>query len=109
MPRRPPAPDLAQSQFDHTRHFDGRERPGGSPGSLPEVLSDVRPVPQGERAQSVFGRVSSHTLTDVMEPGPLVASGRDSDIFEYGPDLVLRRSREGRSMLQEGRIMEYVR
>lgn len=44
-----------------------------------------------------------------MDPGPLLASGRDSDIFEYGPGLVLRRSRKGRSMLQEARIMEYVR
>ncbi len=26
--------------------------------------------------------------------GPLVASGRDSEIFEYGPGLVLRRSRK---------------
>jgi aminoglycoside phosphotransferase (APT) family kinase protein len=42
-------------------------------------------------------------------PGPLLASGRDSDIFEYGPRLVLRRSREGRSMVQEARIMEHVR
>jgi len=44
-----------------------------------------------------------------MDPGPLLASGRDADIFEYGPGLVLRRSREGRSMVQEARIMEYVR
>jgi aminoglycoside phosphotransferase (APT) family kinase protein len=49
------------------------------------------------------------TLTSVMDPGPLLASGRDADIFEYGPGLVLRRSREGRSMVQEARIMEYVR
>ena len=45
----------------------------------------------------------------MMKPGPLLASGRDSDIFEYGPGLVLRRSREERSMLQEARIMEHVR
>jgi aminoglycoside phosphotransferase (APT) family kinase protein len=44
-----------------------------------------------------------------MEPGPLLASGRDADIFEYGPGQVLRRSREGRSMAQEARVMEYVR
>ena len=44
-----------------------------------------------------------------MDPGPLLASGRDSDIFEYGPRRVLRRSREGRSMVEEARIMEYVR
>jgi hypothetical protein len=44
-----------------------------------------------------------------MDPGPLLASGRDADIFEYGPTLVIRRSREGRSMVHEARIMEYVR
>jgi aminoglycoside phosphotransferase (APT) family kinase protein len=44
-----------------------------------------------------------------MEPGPLLAAGRDSDIFEYGPGRVLRRSREGHSMVQEARVMEYVR
>jgi aminoglycoside phosphotransferase (APT) family kinase protein len=41
--------------------------------------------------------------------GPLLAAGRDADIFEYGPGLVLRRSREGRSQAEEGRVMEYVR
>jgi aminoglycoside phosphotransferase (APT) family kinase protein len=44
-----------------------------------------------------------------MEPGPLLAAGRDADIFEYGPGLVLRRSREGRSLTQEARVMDYVR
>ena len=29
-----------------------------------------------------------------MEPGRLLASGRDGDIFEFGPDLVLRRAHE---------------
>lgn len=42
-------------------------------------------------------------------PGPLIASGRDADIFEYGSNLVLRRSRERRSLVEEGRIMSYVR
>lgn len=42
-------------------------------------------------------------------PGPLLAAGRDADIFEYGPGLVLRRSREGHSMTGEARIMEHVR
>jgi len=42
-------------------------------------------------------------------PGPLLASGRDADIFEYGPDLVLRRARRGRSMAGEARTMEYLR
>lgn len=43
------------------------------------------------------------------EPGPLLATGRDSDIFEYGPGLVLRRSREGHSMATEARTMSYLR
>jgi len=42
-------------------------------------------------------------------PGPLLASGRDSDIFEYGPGLVLRRSREGHSMAMEARTMSFMR
>ena len=39
----------------------------------------------------------------------MLAAGRDADIFEYGPGLVLRRSREGHSMTGEARVMEYVR
>ena len=42
------------------------------------------------------------------ELGPLIASGRDADIFAYGPDLVVRRSRRGRSMEREARVMQYV-
>ncbi len=42
-------------------------------------------------------------------PGPLLAAGRDCDIFEYGPGLVLRRSREGHSLATEARTLEYVR
>lgn len=45
----------------------------------------------------------------MREPGPLLASGRDSDIFEYGDGLVLRRSRAGRSLSVEARVMQYVR
>ncbi len=41
-------------------------------------------------------------------PGPLVASGRDSEIFEYGPNLVLRRARNRRSMEKEAKVMGYV-
>jgi len=41
-------------------------------------------------------------------PGPIVASGRDADIFDYGPGLVLRRSRDGRSMAHEAQTMEYL-
>ena len=40
--------------------------------------------------------------------GRLLASGRDGDIFEYGPDLVLRRARDGRNIEHEARIMRYV-
>jgi aminoglycoside phosphotransferase (APT) family kinase protein len=41
--------------------------------------------------------------------GKMLASGRDGDIFEYGPGLVLRRTRDGRSIEHEARIMRYVR
>jgi aminoglycoside phosphotransferase (APT) family kinase protein len=44
-----------------------------------------------------------------IEPGPLLASGRDSDIFEFGPGKVLRRARDGRSLAFEATVMEYVR
>jgi len=42
------------------------------------------------------------------ELGPLLASGRDADIFAYGPGLVLRRSRRGRSLEREASLMRYV-
>lgn len=41
------------------------------------------------------------------EVGRLLARGRDGDIFEYGPDLVLRRTRDGRSIEHEARVMRY--
>ena len=41
------------------------------------------------------------------EVGPLLASGRDGDIFEYGPGLVLRRTRDGRSLENEARVMSF--
>ena len=44
----------------------------------------------------------------MRELGPLIASGRDSDIFAYGHDLVVRRSRRGRSMEREANVMRYV-
>jgi aminoglycoside phosphotransferase (APT) family kinase protein len=37
-----------------------------------------------------------------------LASGRDADIFEYGPGLVLRRTRDRRSLAGEARIMAYL-
>ncbi len=42
-----------------------------------------------------------------MEPGALIASGRDGDIFEFGDGLVLRKARDGRSIEHEARIMRY--
>ena len=44
----------------------------------------------------------------MRELGPLLAAGRDADIFAYGPDLVLRRSRLGRSMEREANVMQHV-
>ena len=41
-------------------------------------------------------------------PGPLLASGRDSEIFEYAPGLVLRRSRQRRSLEREAKVMRYL-
>jgi hypothetical protein len=43
----------------------------------------------------------------MRSPGPLLAQGRDADIFEYGPNLVLRRSRRDRSMVNEAETMRY--
>jgi aminoglycoside phosphotransferase (APT) family kinase protein len=43
------------------------------------------------------------------EPGRLVASGRDGDIFEFGPGLVLRRARSGRVIDHEARAITYAR
>ncbi len=44
-----------------------------------------------------------------MEPGPLLASGRDGDIFEYGAGLVLRRAKSGRVIEEEARTITYAR
>jgi aminoglycoside phosphotransferase (APT) family kinase protein len=45
----------------------------------------------------------------VRSIGRLIAAGRDCDVFEYGAGLVLRRSRSGRSMIDEARTMDWVR
>ena len=42
-----------------------------------------------------------------MEQGALVASGRDGDIFEFGDGLVLRKTRDGRSIEHEACVMRY--
>ena len=41
-------------------------------------------------------------------PLKILASGRDGDIFEFAPGLVLRKTRDGRSIAHEARIMRYV-
>jgi Phosphotransferase enzyme family len=38
----------------------------------------------------------------------MLASGRDGDIFEFAPGLVLRKTRDGRSIAHEARTMRYV-
>ena len=38
----------------------------------------------------------------------ILASGRDGDIFEFAPGLVLRRARDGRSIAHEARTMHFV-
>ncbi len=43
----------------------------------------------------------------MTEPGRLVASGRDGDIYEFGPGLVLRRTKRGRVIEHEARVMAY--
>jgi len=43
------------------------------------------------------------------EPGPLLASGRDGDIFEFGPGRVLRRAKSGRVIEGEARTITYAR
>ncbi len=45
----------------------------------------------------------------MKEKGPLLASGRDAEIYEYGNGLVLRRSRDGRSITGEAQTMAYLR
>jgi tRNA A-37 threonylcarbamoyl transferase component Bud32 len=43
------------------------------------------------------------------EPGPLLASGRDGDIYEFGPGRVLRRTKTGRVIEGEARTIAYAR
>ena len=45
-----------------------------------------------------------------VEPlGPKLAEGRDSEIFEHGEGRVLRRARNGRSLVGEAEVMRHVR
>jgi aminoglycoside phosphotransferase (APT) family kinase protein len=45
----------------------------------------------------------------VQPLGPKLAEGRDSEIFEHGAGRVLRRARDGRSLVAEAEVMEHVR
>src|SRR5260221_5113878 len=45
----------------------------------------------------------------MTEPGPLIASGRDGDIFEFGAGPVLRGAKSGRVIEGEARIIAYAR
>src|SRR5256885_9035859 len=51
---------------------------------------------------------ASARCSGVPDVGPLLASGRDADVFACGHDLVVRRSRKGRSMEREARVMSYL-
>jgi aminoglycoside phosphotransferase (APT) family kinase protein len=45
-----------------------------------------------------------------VEPiGPKIAEGRDSEIFQHGPGLVLRRAKGGRSLEAEAEVMRHAR
>lgn len=44
----------------------------------------------------------------MRELGPLLAFGRDSEIFDLGPGFVLRRSRDQRSLQKDAMVMRYV-
>ena len=49
------------------------------------------------------------SVADVEPLGPKLAEGRDSEIFEHGPTRVLRRARDGRSLVGEAEVMRHVR
>ena len=48
-------------------------------------------------------------MRPVQPIGPKIAEGRDSEIYEHGPGRVLRVARNGRSLVGEAEVMEYVR
>ena len=56
------------------------------------------------RAASFDGEARSFEV----RPMKILASGRDGDIFEFAPGLVLRKTRDGRSIAHEARTMRYV-
>src|SRR5664279_1779288 len=43
----------------------------------------------------------------MADAGRILASGRDGDIYEFGPGLVLRRAKDGRVIESEARVISY--
>jgi aminoglycoside phosphotransferase (APT) family kinase protein len=43
----------------------------------------------------------------MADAGRILASGRDGDIYEFGPGLVLRRAKDGRVIEDEARVISY--
>ena len=43
----------------------------------------------------------------MADAGRILASGRDGDIYEFGPGLVLRRAKDGRVIEGEARVISY--
>ncbi|MEZ5230312.1 MAG: hypothetical protein R2710_27705 [Acidimicrobiales bacterium] len=61
-------------------------------------------------AASLGARLAERRDNVPVDPiGPKLAEGRDSEIFEHGPDRVLRVARDGRSLAQEAETMSYAR
>lgn len=52
---------------------------------------------------------TSSGSAQVKPIGPKLAEGRDSEIFEHGPGVVLRVARDGRSLVHEAEVMRYAR
>ena len=48
-------------------------------------------------------------MSTVDPNGPQIAEGRDSVIYEHGPQRVLRAARDGRSLVAEAEVMTYAR
>jgi aminoglycoside phosphotransferase (APT) family kinase protein len=71
------------------------------------LLALRRPTRRGTDDAGNRG-TSRRDAAHMNEPGPLLAAGRDADVYEYGDGAVLRRSREGRSLLLEARTLEFL-
>ncbi len=52
---------------------------------------------------------AARSVGRVQPRGPKIAEGRDSEIYAHGPGRVLRRARDGRSLVAEAQIMSFAR